>query len=224
VLPAPGARSSETERRKALADQLLLRHGVLTREAIHAEGTLGGLPALYDVFKAMEEAGRARRGYFVAGLGAMQFALPGADDRLRSLRAIDETDELTVLAATDPANAYGAALPWPERVGHRPGRKAGALVVLSGGALAAYLGPAERTLLTFTGDDGVRAKVAGALAGLVQDGSRRALLIEHIDGTKAEASPLAPYLSAVGFTLGSRGFLKRSGTTRGGRPPERVRG
>ena len=105
---------SETERRTALAAQLLDRYGVLTREAVHAEGIAGGFAAVYEVLKAMEERGRVRRGYFAAGLGATQFALPGADERLRALRLPPEESTTLILAATDPANAYGAALPWPE--------------------------------------------------------------------------------------------------------------
>src|SRR6185436_11174826 len=136
-------RASETQRRAALARSLLERYGVLTREAVHAEGIIGGFSAVYEVLKAMEEAGRVRRGYFVAGLGATQFALPGADDRLRALRDRSEAPFTTVLAATDPANPYGAALAWPERPAEdgaasaRPQRAAGASVVLVDGALVA---------------------------------------------------------------------------------------
>ncbi|HEY4119772.1 MAG TPA: crosslink repair DNA glycosylase YcaQ family protein, partial [Byssovorax sp.] len=111
------AAPSETERRAALTRALLDRHGVVTREAVQAEGIEGGFSAVYEVLKAMEEAGRVRRGYFVEGLGATQFALPGADDRLRALREAPREPGVVVLAATDPANPYGAALAWPERVG-----------------------------------------------------------------------------------------------------------
>ena len=104
-------------RAKALAEQLLARHGVLTRPAVMAEGVAGGFSALYPVLKALEEAGRVRRGYFVAGLGGSQFALPGALDRLRAVREAAADDEgataAAVLAATDPANPYGGVLPWP---------------------------------------------------------------------------------------------------------------
>ena len=119
-LPRPAAgKGASTARAKALAEQLLARHGVLTRPAVMAEGVAGGFAALYPVLKALEEAGRIRRGYFVAGLGGSQFALPGALDRLRGVREAAGDDEdvtpAAVLAATDPANPYGAALPWPER-------------------------------------------------------------------------------------------------------------
>src|SRR5262249_57964169 len=120
--------------------QLLERHGVVTREGVKAEGIAGGFAAVYPVLRALEESGRARRGWFVAGLGAAQFALPGAVDRLRSHRTIDEDDRarVLVLAATDPAQPYGAALAWPERSGDssRPSRSAGAFVVLADGECA----------------------------------------------------------------------------------------
>jgi ATP-dependent Lhr-like helicase len=205
---------SETERRTALARSLLERYGVVTREAVHAEGIEGGFSAVYDVLKAMEESGRVRRGYFVAGLGATQFAAPGAEDRLRSMRDRPSEPHALVLAATDPANPYGAALPWPERQGARPGRAAGAHVVLRDGDLLAYLGRAERTLLTFLPaeepDRGhAAAALAGALASIIDLGRRRSLLIAQVDGEPTEKSPLAPYLSTAGFTPTSRGFFKR---------------
>ncbi|HEV8474793.1 MAG TPA: crosslink repair DNA glycosylase YcaQ family protein, partial [Methylomirabilota bacterium] len=139
-----------TERTMALAQQLLDRHGVLTREAVQAEELEGGFSAVYGALKALEEAGRVRRGYFVSGRGATQFALAGVVDRLRSVRELAETMQSFLIAATDPANPYGAALPWPERdEGRRPMRMAGALVLLIDGALAAWLGRGERQLLTF---------------------------------------------------------------------------
>jgi ATP-dependent Lhr-like helicase len=211
---------SETERRAALAKVLLERHGVVTREAVHAEGIEGGFSAVYDVFKAMEEAGRVRRGYFVAGLGATQFAAPGAEDRLRSMRDRPEAAHLVVLAATDPASPYGAALPWPERTGARPGRTAGAFVILRDGELIGYLGRAERTLLSFLPESepehGHAAEaLAKALAGMVEQGRRRTLLITHVDGEPTEKTALAPRLAKAGFTATSRGFFKRGMPPRG---------
>ena len=206
---------SETERRAALARSLLERYGVVTREAVHAEGILGGFSAVYDVLKAMEEAGRVRRGYFVAGLGATQFAAPGAEDRLRSMRDRPEAPHIVALAATDPANPYGAALPWPERAeGARPGRAAGAQVVLCDGELIGYLGRAERSLLTFLPADEperghAAAALASALSQLIESGRRRSLLIAQVDGEPTEKSKLAPHLSSAGFTPMSRGFFKR---------------
>ncbi|MFO0593139.1 MAG: DEAD/DEAH box helicase [Polyangiaceae bacterium] len=210
---------SETERRAALVKTLLDRYGIVTREAVHAEGIVGGFSAVYDVLKAMEEAGRVRRGYFVAGLGATQFASPGAEDRLRSLRDRPETPHLAVLAATDPANPYGAALPWPEREGARAGRTAGAFVILRDGDLLGYLGRAERSLLTFLpADEPERAHAAEALAKALSDmvdlGKRRSLLLGQIDSDAPEKSPLAPHLSKMGFTPTSRGYFKRGAPPR----------
>jgi len=194
---------------------LLDRYGVLTREAVHAEDVAGGFSTVYPVAKAMEEAGRLRRGYFVAGLGAAQFALPGADDRLRALREPSEEPRTMVLAATDPANPYGAAIAWPEREGARPQRVAGAQVVLADGRLVAWLGRAERNLLTFLPEsepersEGSRA-IASALASLVADGRRRALLVAKVDGEDPVRSQLASFLSEAGFLPGSRGYLIRA--------------
>jgi ATP-dependent Lhr-like helicase len=215
LAPSLRAGPTETERRTALARALLGRYGVLTREAVHAEEVPGGFSAVYPVLKAMEEAGRARRGYFVAGLGAAQFALPGADDRLRALRDRPEAPATYVLAATDPANPYGAALPWPESPGGRPQRVPGAQVVIRDGELCAYARGAERSVLTFfPAEDPERQKaaaaVAEALAGLVEGGRRRALLVSRVDGGDPAQSPLGPALAARGFTPGSRGYLKRA--------------
>jgi ATP-dependent helicase Lhr and Lhr-like helicase len=219
LLPVPGAGSlsaTETERRAALTMSLLERYGVLTREAVHAEEVPGGFSAVYPIAKAMEEAGRVRRGYFVAGLGAAQFAVSGADDRLRSLREppLREESRTFVVAATDPANPYGAAVPWPEKEETRPQRVAGAQVILHDGRLLAWLGRADRNLLTFLPESEpeageAAAAVAGALAGLVDGRRRRALLIAKVDGQDPVVSPLATYLREAGFLPGSRGFLRR---------------
>ncbi len=211
---------TETERRAAIARTLLDRHGILGREAVHAEELPGGWSAVYDVLKAMEEAGRVRRGYFVAGLGGAQFAVPGADDRLRALR-----DDWSVrgaspgaplfLAATDPANPYGAALPWPERAGSaRPQRAVGAYVVLHDGALLAWVGRGEESLLAYLPDDEpARAHagraLAGALAALVERGQRKTFLLREVDGSPVAESALAPFLREAGFFAGARGWLKK---------------
>jgi ATP-dependent Lhr-like helicase len=209
-----GKRPTETERRAALATQLLERYGVLTREVVQSENIPGGFSAVYEVLKVMEENGKIRRGYFVAGRGATQFALPGADDRLRALRSEPDEPRNIILAATDPANPYGAALPWPEREGARPGRAAGAQVILHNGHLAAWIGRTEKTLLTFLPEaEPERGECAEAitraLAELVEEGRRRAVLISKVDGAAPQDSALAEYLSRAGFSLGSRGFLKR---------------
>jgi ATP-dependent Lhr-like helicase len=200
--PAPGAgRSSPrcsspaptpTQQAHARALALLERHGVLTREAVLAEGAEGGFAAVYGVLKALEETGQVRRGYFVAGLGAAQFALPGAADRLRSERPALPSDgerppsAPIVLAATDPANPFGAALPWPES-GGRPARAAGAHVVLVDGQPAAFLERGGRTLVTFpAAADG--AWVDG-LVSLVKERRASRLVVQKIDGEPASSSP-----------------------------------
>ncbi|MDQ5872386.1 MAG: DEAD/DEAH box helicase, partial [Acidobacteriota bacterium] len=219
LLPGAGVSSaapSETERRAALTMALLERWGVLTREAVHAEDLPGGFSAVYPVGKAMEEAGRVRRGYFVAGLGAAQFALPGADDRLRALRDAPEDEEsrTLILAATDPANPYGAAIGWPEGEGARPQRAAGAQVILHDGRLVGWLSRADRNLLTFLPESEperseTAAAIAAGLASLVATGRRHGLLVARVDGEDPARSPLARFLTEAGFLVGSRGYLKR---------------
>ncbi|MGW5672545.1 Lhr family helicase, partial [Micromonospora sp. NPDC003776] len=215
-----------TRRAAALADLLLERHGVVTRGAVLAEQVTGGFAAVYPVLSALEERGAARRGYFVEGLGAAQFAVPGAVDRLRTLA--DPTDPgrgrgggpAVVLAATDPANPYGAALPWPERVvdsgdgtapatGHRAGRKAGALVVLVGGDLVLYVERGGRTILSFTDDADTLASAGKALADAVHSGALGAISVERADGEAVHSSPLRDALTAAGFRATPRGLRLR---------------
>src|SRR5206468_8871469 len=154
-----------------------------------------------------------RRGYVVQGLGAAQFAVPGAVDRIRAAAAdVREPLPALVLAATDPANPYGAALPWPERVGadgHRPGRKAGALVVLVDGELVVYVERGGRTLLSFADDPGVLQPAAGALALAVRAGQLGRLQVERADGASVLSSPLASALAAAGFHPTPRGLRLR---------------
>jgi ATP-dependent Lhr-like helicase len=198
-----------TEAAHARATQLLDRHGVVTREAALAEGMPGGYAGVYPVLRAMEEAGAIRRGYFVAGLGAAQFALPGAVDRLRAAR--DRTDDeireqALVLAAADPAQPYGAALPWPASGGGRPARSAGAYVVLVEGTMAAFLERGARSLTTFGAEAG---SWADALASLVKDGRLRRVELIRIDGEPASSSPHAGRLREAGFADGYRGLTLR---------------
>ncbi|MFN8035307.1 MAG: DEAD/DEAH box helicase [Acidimicrobiia bacterium] len=203
-VPEPG----DTERAHARAVQMLERHGVVTREAVRAEATPGGFAGVYGVLRALEESGRARRGYFVAGLGAAQFALPGAVDRLRAERAPErEHPSVLVLAATDPAQPYGSALAWPESPG-RPARAAGASVVMVDGELVAFLERGGRTLLTFPSTVEPAAWI-DALTGLVKDGRIRTLELRHVDGTPARESPLAEPLRAAGFQDVPRGLRFR---------------
>lgn len=209
---------SPEERQAALAQSLLDRYGIVVREAAHAEGVFGGWAALYPVLRAMEEAGRARRGHFVEGLGAAQFATAGAVDRLRALREPGETPRTRLLAATDPANPYGAALPWPEgTAGRKPARMAGAVAILVDGSLAAWMGKTERRLLTFVGQvknrsaTAVTREIASALAASVGAKRRRALLIGEVDGQPAAESSMADAFRGAGFIATSRGLLKRLG-------------
>ncbi|WP_422746003.1 Lhr family helicase [Micromonospora sp. WMMD754] len=211
-----------TRRAAALADLLLERHGVVTRGAVVAEQVTGGFAAVYPVLSALEERGAARRGYFVEGLGAAQFAVPGAVDRIRALTddTRDRGGPAVVLAATDPANPYGAALPWPERVvdsgdgtapatGHRAGRKAGALVVLVGGDLVLYVERGGRTILSFTDDTDTLGAAGKALADAVHSGALGAISVERADGEAVHASPLRDALTAAGFRATPRGLRLR---------------
>ncbi len=208
VAPLLSPRPAPTEAAHAQAMQLLERYGVLTREAVLAEGVEGGFAGVYPVLKALEERGHVRRGYFVAGLGAAQFALPGAVDRLRGSREHDEADLVpVVLAATDPAQPYGAALGWPVSAG-RPARSAGAFVVQVGGEPAAYLERGGHTLVTFPASL-AHPHWADALVRLVKDGRVRKLEITRIDGAPPAESPAAEQLRAAGFVEGYKGLLLR---------------
>ena len=247
-----------TRRLHVQAVTLLERHGILIRGAAAAERVSGGFGALYPVLRALEDAGQCRRGYFVEGLGAAQFALPGAVDRMRAmadtaragtgradtgLSATGTTDpwdtggplgrdpwtvrpsgtsepaaRVVVLSAADPASAYGAALPWPERPerpgesgsGHRPGRKAGALVVLADGELVLYVERGGKTLLSWTSDPDVLDPAAAALAAAVRAGALGRLTVERADGGGVYDSPLARALEAAGFRPTPRGLRLRS--------------
>jgi ATP-dependent Lhr-like helicase len=316
-----------TRRLHAVAQSLLDRHGIVTRGSVVSERIPGGFGAVYPVLRAMEEAGQCRRGYFVEGLGAAQFALPGAVDRMRAIAAAQEAaaeglpggsgysgsgysgsgysgagygggadsgsgqsesgpggagpDEaepgaggdaaggprplwpgepppptgapgapakawsgggpgadkgawstggpgsdraageagnagppITVLAAADPANAFGSALPWPARPGevpgaHRPGRKAGALVVLSGGNLVLYVERGGKTLLSWTSDPEILVPAAAGLAEAVRGGALGRLTVERADGTGVYDTPLAQALADAGFRPTPRGLRLR---------------
>ena len=217
ALPAPEPDS--TLRAHYQAELLLSRHGVLTRGAVATEGVPGGFATLYKVLSTFEEAGRCQRGYFVESLGGAQFAVSSTVDRLRSYTdGIDpERPEYraVVLAAADPANPYGAALPWPTPEGARPGRKAGALVVLVDGELAWFLERGGRSLLTFTDDPAAHHSAAVALADLVAAGRVASILVERIDGLPAlqpqagGPSPVTDALSEAGFMRTPRGMRLR---------------
>ena len=198
---------SSTERALAQAHQLLDRYGVLTRETALAEGLEGGFAGVYPVLKALEERGEVRRGYFVAGLGAAQFALPGAVDRLRAVREVDGPEPPVVLAATDPAQPYGAAVRWPDSAG-RPARSAGAHVVLIDGEPVLFVERGGRSLTTFAGAADTDAWI-DALQGLVRGGRLTKLEIVKIDGVPVREHGLAARLEAAGFASGYRGMTFR---------------
>ncbi|MFL6060277.1 MAG: ATP-dependent helicase [Marmoricola sp.] len=220
LLPEP--EQDATRRAHAAVEGLLDRHGVVTRGAVTSERTPGGFAAAYRVLARFEEAGRTRRGYFVEGLGAAQFGTAGAIDRLRtfSTNPTDEKPVAVTLAATDPANPYGAALPWPvaagngeEPRGHRPGRKAGALVVLIDGELAVYVERGGRTLLTFSEDAGTTAAAIESLGTAVRRGALGRLTVEKADGVGilgAAAEPVRVALEAAGFVATSKGLRLRA--------------
>jgi len=214
LLPEPEA--DPTRRAHAAAEGLLDRHGVVTRGAVMSERTPGGFAASYRVLAGFEDSGRARRGYFVDGLGAAQFGTAGAVDRLRThvLSSQDEKPVGVTLAATDPANPYGAALPWPvSDGGHRPGRKAGALVVLVDGALALYVERGGRTLLTFVEDEAVIATAVESLGTAVRRGALGKLTVEKADGAGilgSDAEPIRVALEAAGFIATSKGLRLRA--------------
>ena len=211
---------SETLRRLTLVERLLLRHGVLVREAIKAEGVLGGFASIYEVLKAMEDSGRVRRGYFVEGLGAAQFVEPGSDERLRSERHAregrDKPTSAIMLASTDPASPWGMSLPWPTRSGARPMRAAGAnVIVASDGRLLAWLGRKEHSVITFLREEEPAHSedadlLASSLARPVERGERKAALISQIDGGEPLQSALGKALLRAGFQDTSRGLFKRS--------------
>jgi ATP-dependent helicase Lhr and Lhr-like helicase len=214
---------SETERRHALGLRLLETHGVVTRDGVAADGVSGGFSAVYPVLREMEERGRVRRGYFVEGLGGAQFCLPAALDRLRAERAdpsagpAEGSGSTLLLAATDPANPYGAALAWPRHGDddRRPlARAAGAYVVLHDGEPVLYLergGRSLQTLPAFGSPAAARAALE-ALAGLVRDGRLRALTIERVDGAPVGDSDHRELLAGVGFRPAYRGWsLRRAG-------------
>ncbi|AFM16045.1 Lhr-like helicase [Mycolicibacterium chubuense NBB4] len=221
----PTAEVDTTVRASFQADQLLARHGVLTKGAVATENTRGNIPggfaSMYKVLTTMEDAGRCQRGYFVESLGGAQFATASTVDRLRThADSIDDKQQsfrALALAATDPANPYGAALPWPTRDGetdsaHRPGRKAGALVVLVDGELAWFVERGGRSLLSFTGDTETHNAAAAALAELVTRQRVPALLVERVDGVpvlEQRDSVVAESLVQAGFSRTPRGLRMR---------------
>lgn len=194
---------SPTERAAAIARTWLERYGVVLREVAQAEGLAGGFGPFYDVYRALEDQGRVRRGYFVAERGAAQFALPGADERLRGASSKPREPQALVLAATDPANPWGSLLPWPSSSGPRPQRAPGARVVTLDGELLAWTARGGHHLATFLPAEGDgRARAVDTLVLALVDLSRReriALQLATIDEHAAPESPLAPLFAKHGF-------------------------
>ncbi|MCC3267510.1 DNA glycosylase AlkZ-like family protein [Arthrobacter gengyunqii] len=198
----------------ATAELLLDRYGVVTRGSVASEGTPGGFALLYRVLARLEEMGRCRRGYFIEQLGAAQFAVPATVDRLRSFSEDSQLRKpepsAVALAATDPANPFGAALPWPTLDGgHRPGRKAGALVVLVDGNLALYAERGGKTLLTFTEDPAVLELSAAALVDIIRRGAAEKMAIEKVNGQEILDTDAARALTHAGFYTTPKGLRYR---------------
>lgn len=229
----PERDSDPTRRAHATAEHLLERHGVVTRGAVMSERVAGGFAGVYKVLSAFEDTGRCRRGYFIEGLGAAQFGTAGAIDRLRTFsERADAKPGAVTLAATDPANPYGAALPWPdasgrgadqaiekaaqkaaEKAGHRPGRKAGALVVLVDGDLTMYVERGGRTLLTWSDDPERLVPAASALADATRRGALGKLVVERADGAAllgGGSTPLRAALDEAGFVATPKGLRMRA--------------
>ncbi|HYR26837.1 MAG TPA: DEAD/DEAH box helicase, partial [Thermoanaerobaculia bacterium] len=216
LIPTPA--TNDTKRANAIATQLLARYGVVTREAPALENIQGGFSAVYPILKAMEEAGRIRRGYFVAGLGATQFATGGAIDLMRSLRIEPDDVESVLLAATDPANPYGAIVKWPESK-WTLSRSVGAQVILVNGLMACYITRGEKNLIVFLPEDeplrsNVARAIAKILASLVTEGGRRAMLLTEINDEPVARHFLASFLIEEGFSPSAMGFQMRSQSLR----------
>jgi len=200
---------AEAADRRALAELLLERQGIVVRDGVRGEGISGGYGAVYGELRALETIGSCRRGYFVEGLGGAQFALPGAVERLRELRRGDDGEAL-VLAAADPAQPYGAALPWPRRARARAARVAGAHVVLLGGSAALYVERGGRTLVPLREPDEAWLRPAlTALADWVRDGHAKRLAVERFDGRPVAETEAMPLLVEAGFLAGPRRAVLR---------------
>lgn len=207
---ASTSHATPTERMTTVARQLLARHGVLTREALASEGLKGGFSAIYPALKAMDDAGRVRRGYFVAGLGATQFALPGALDLLRSLREPPVDPRSVLMSAADPANPYGTSLAWPVPL---LTRSVGAAVILVDGEMTVYIARGARDLTVHLPDEEPlrthRAREAARrLAVYANDDGhgRRAVFVSRINDQPAAEHPFAPFLEEAGFVRGALGL------------------
>ncbi|MGH3032340.1 MAG: Lhr family helicase, partial [Gaiellaceae bacterium] len=193
---------------RALAELLLERQGIVTRDGVRAEGVPGGYAPVYRELRRLEVLGVCRRGYFVEGLGGAQFALPGAVERLRER---PETEAPLVLAAADPAQPYGAALPWPKRAEARAARVAGAYVVLLGGEPALFVERGGRSLAPLREPDEtwLRPALEALVAHVHRAGSKR-LAVERFDGEPVGETALMPLLLEAGFLAGPRRAVLRA--------------
>ncbi|MER1996822.1 MAG: ATP-dependent helicase [Arthrobacter sp.] len=210
----PAVETDTTVHAHATAELLMDRYGVVTRGSVASEGVPGGFGLLYKVLARLEEMGRCRRGYFIEQLGAAQFAVPATVDRLRSFSRENQlavpAPEAVALAATDPANPYGAALPWPASDGgHRPGRKAGALVVMVDGELVLYVERGGKTLLTYTDDPEILLLAGAALVGIIRRGAAEKMAVEKANGVDVLDTPVATALLAAGFYSTPKGLRYR---------------
>nr|WP_227529374.1 ATP-dependent helicase [Microbacterium tenebrionis] len=205
--------AAASRRATVSAGLLLDRYGVVTRGAVQSEGTPGGFAQAYRILAGFEEAGHCRRGYVIEKLGAAQFAASTTVDRLRTFANLPDPAPLRAitLAATDPANPYGAALAWPrcEGVSHRPGRKAGGLVVLVDGALVLYLERGGRTVLAFDDDPEALRAAASDLVATARARRLDTLTVEKINGEPIYGTPFATALQEAGFVATPRGFTLR---------------
>jgi ATP-dependent helicase Lhr and Lhr-like helicase len=197
--------------RRALAELLLERQGIVTRDGVRGEGIQGGYGAVYGELRALETLGLCRRGYFVEGLGGAQFALGGAVERLRELRPQEgEEPEPLVLAAADPAQPHGAALPWPKEAGGRAARVAGAQVVLLGGEPALFVERGGRSIVSLREPDESWLRPAlAALVERVKTGKGKRLAVERFDGEPVADTELMPLLLEAGFLPGPRRAVLR---------------
>jgi ATP-dependent Lhr-like helicase len=204
---------AETIDRRALAELLLERQGIVTRDGVRGEGIRGGYGAVYGELRALETLGVCRRGYFVEGLGGAQFALPGAVERLRELRSRagpDDEPEALVLAAADPAQPYGAALQWPRRSGARAARVAGGWVVLLDGEASLFVERGGRSLVPLREPEAEWLRPAlAALVAHVRAGGAKRLAVERFDGEPVVETDAMSLLVEAGFLAGPRRAVLR---------------
>ncbi|MGI9657913.1 MAG: Lhr family helicase, partial [Gaiellaceae bacterium] len=196
---------------RALAELLLERQGIVTRDGVRGEGVAGGYASVYNELRALETLGVCRRGYFVEGLGGAQFALSGAVERLRERPDENEPPHASVIAAADPAQPYGAALSWPKSAGGRASRVAGALVVTIDGEGALFVERGGRTLVPLREPDPSWLRPAfEALVSHVREQGASRLAIERFDGKPVIEDGIIELLVEAGFSAGPRRAVLRT--------------